>query len=84
MTLSAASWINHRKEFQVGPNKWFQPTKEGIYFIIGLFRRGEDFPQFLEVLVGVVVLCLGKGKPNSLRIMPKYGEELKKKRKEPQ
>ena len=30
----------------------------------------------------MVVVGLGKGKQNSLRILPKYGEELEKKRKE--
>jgi hypothetical protein len=37
----------------VGPNQWYHPTKEDIYFITGLSRRGEYFPQFPYVPVGV-------------------------------
>jgi hypothetical protein len=32
---------------------WYHPTEEDIYFITGLSRRGEDFPQFPDVPVGV-------------------------------
>jgi hypothetical protein len=39
----------------VGPDQWYQPTEEDIYFITGLSRRGEDFPQFPDVPVGVAV-----------------------------
>ena len=42
----------HLQAFQVGPNQWYTPTKEDIYFITGLWRRGVDFPSFPEVPVG--------------------------------
>jgi hypothetical protein len=37
----------------VGLDQWYHSTGEDIYFIIGLYRRGEDFPQFPYVPVGV-------------------------------
>jgi hypothetical protein len=37
----------------VGLDQWYHPTEEDIYFITGLSKRGEDFPQFLDVRVGV-------------------------------
>jgi hypothetical protein len=48
-------WNVHRQYFCVGPDQWYHPTEEDIYFIIGLSRRGDDFPQFPYLLVGVVV-----------------------------
>jgi hypothetical protein len=48
-------WDVHRQDFCVGPDQWYQPTEEDIYFITGLSRRGEDFPQFPDVPVGVAV-----------------------------
>ena len=30
----------HRQAFRVSPGWWFVPTKEDIYFITGLSRRG--------------------------------------------
>ena len=45
-------WNANRQAFQVGPNHWYVPTKEEIYLIIGLLRRGEDFPLLPEVPVG--------------------------------
>jgi hypothetical protein len=41
------------RTFCVSLDQWYQPTKEDIYFITGLSRRGEDFPQFPDVPVGV-------------------------------
>jgi hypothetical protein len=46
-------WDAHQQAFRVGPHQWYHPTEEDIYFITGLSRRGEDFPQFLDVPVGV-------------------------------
>jgi hypothetical protein len=46
-------WDAHRRDFRVGLNQWYHPTEEDIYFITGISRRGEDFPQILDVLVGV-------------------------------
>ena len=45
-------WNAHLQAFRVGPNQWCAPTEEDIYFIIGLSRRGMDFPLFPEVPVG--------------------------------
>jgi hypothetical protein len=47
-------WDVHRQVFCVGLDQWYHPTEEDIYFIIGLSRRGEDFPHFPYVLVGVL------------------------------
>ena len=44
-------WNAHRQAFQVGPDQWYTPTEEDIYFITGLSRRGVDFPSFSEVPV---------------------------------
>jgi hypothetical protein len=41
--------------FRVGPDQWYHPTEEDMYFITGISRRGEDFPQFLDVPVGVAI-----------------------------
>jgi hypothetical protein len=46
-------WDAHQHAFRVSPHQWYHPTKEDIYFITGLSRRGEDFPQFPDVPVGV-------------------------------
>jgi hypothetical protein len=46
-------WDVHRQALCVGLDQWYQPTEEDIYFITGLSRRGEDFPQFPDVPVGV-------------------------------
>ena len=48
-------WNAHRHAFQVGPDQWYTPTEEDIYFITGLSRRGLDFPSFLEVPTSCVV-----------------------------
>ena len=45
-------WNAHLPAFRVGPNQWYAPTEEKKYFIIGLSRRGMDFPLFPEVPVG--------------------------------
>ena len=45
-------WNAQQQDFRVGINQWYTPTKEDIYFITGLLRRGVDFPSFPEVLVG--------------------------------
>ena len=45
-------WDVHRHDFHVGPNKWYHPIEEHIYFITGLSRRGKYFPQFLDVPIG--------------------------------
>ena len=42
-------WNALQHALQVGPNQWSTPIEEDIYFIIGLSRRGVDFPSFLEV-----------------------------------
>ena len=39
----------------MGLDQWYHPIEGDIYFINGLSRRGEDFLQFLDVLVGVAV-----------------------------
>jgi hypothetical protein len=46
-------WDAHQQSFRVGPHHWYHPTEEDIYFITGLSRRGEDFPQFHDVPMGV-------------------------------
>ena len=47
-------WNAHQQGFWVGINQWYTPTEEDIYFIIGLSRRGVDFPSFPEVPTGCV------------------------------
>lgn len=42
-------WDHVHQAFRVGPNLWYQPTEEDIYFITQLSRRGEDFPHFLDL-----------------------------------
>ena len=46
-------WSFQEQAFCVGPWVWYRPTKEEIYFNIGLCRRREDFPQFPDVPHGV-------------------------------
>ena len=48
-------WNAHQQAFQVSPDQWYTPTKEDIYFITRLSRRGVDFPLFLEVPASCVV-----------------------------
>ena len=48
-------WNTHRQAFQVGPDQWYTPTEEYIYFITGLLRRRLDFPSFPDVPDGCVV-----------------------------
>ena len=48
-------WDHKRNLFNVGGVQWFHCIEEDIYFIIGLYRRGEDLPQFLDVPVGFAV-----------------------------
>jgi hypothetical protein len=38
----------------VSSDQCYHPTKEDIYFITGLSRKGEDFLQFLDVPIGGV------------------------------
>ena len=45
-------WNSHLQAFRIGPNQWYTPTEEDIYFITGLSRRGVDFPSFPEVPIG--------------------------------
>lgn len=47
-------WDVHRQDFRVGSDQWYHTTKEDIYFITRLSRRGEDFLQLPNVPVGVV------------------------------
>ena len=47
-------WNARQQAFQVGLDQWYTPTEEDIYFIIGLSRRGVDFPSFPDVLAGCV------------------------------
>ena len=47
-------WNAHRQDFQVGPDQWYTPIEEDIYFITGLSRRGMDFPSFPDVPTGFV------------------------------
>ena len=42
-------WIAHRQDFQAGPDQWYTPTKDDIYFITGLSRRGVNFPSFPDM-----------------------------------
>jgi len=37
-------WDVYQQAFQVGPDQWYHPIEEDIYFIIGISKRGEDFP----------------------------------------
>ena len=46
-------WDSHQQTFIVGPHQCHHPTEEDMYFITGLSRRGEDFPQFPDVPMGV-------------------------------
>ena len=48
-------WNSHRQALRVGPNQWYAPTEEDIYFITSLSRRGVDFPSFPEVPVGYAI-----------------------------
>jgi hypothetical protein len=43
----------HQQDFCVGLNQWYHPTKEDIYFITEIYKRGEDFPQFPYFPAGV-------------------------------
>lgn len=43
----------HRQAFDVGPDMWFQPNDEEIYFITSLSMRGGYYPQLPDVLHGV-------------------------------
>ena len=38
-------WDRDQQAFKVGLDSWYHPM-EDIYFIIGLSRRGDDWPQF--------------------------------------
>ena len=48
------TWNAHRQAFQVGPDQWYTPTEEDIYFITGLSRRGVYFPSFPDMPAGCV------------------------------
>ena len=50
------SWNAQQQAFRVGIDQWYTATKEDVYFIIGLSRKGVDFPSFLEVTAG----CLAR------------------------
>jgi len=45
-------WSVQEQVFHVDPNMWYRPFQEDIYFINGLSRRGEDFPEFPDFLLG--------------------------------
>ena len=45
-------WNHAQLAFRVGIDSWYQPTKEDIYFITGLFRR-EDQPEFPKLPIDV-------------------------------
>ena len=47
-------WDHARQEFKVGFDSWYHAIEEDIYFITGLSRMGEDWPQFLELLHHIV------------------------------
>lgn len=42
-----------QQDFHVGPELWYRPTEEDIYFMIFLSKGGEYFAQFDDVLHGV-------------------------------
>ena len=44
----------HRQTFHVGPDQWYTPTEEDIYFTTGISRRGVDFPSFPDLPTGCV------------------------------
>jgi hypothetical protein len=46
-------WDVHRQDLCVGPDQWYDPTEEDMYFITRIFTRGEYFPQFPDVPIGV-------------------------------
>lgn len=46
-------WDIHWQNFCVRPDMWYHTTKEDTYFIIGLCRRGEDFPWQPDVPLSV-------------------------------
>jgi hypothetical protein len=46
-------WDHGRQAFRVGPDLWYQPMEEDVYFITGLSRRGEVWPQFPDLPPGV-------------------------------
>jgi hypothetical protein len=46
-------WDVHRHAFHVVHDYRYHPTKEYMYFITGISKRGEDFPQFPDVPIGV-------------------------------
>ena len=39
--------------FKVKLDLWYHPIEEDIYFIIGLSRREEVWPQFLELAIDI-------------------------------
>ena len=48
-------WDNAQHAFIVSPNFLYQLQEEDIYFTTRLSRRGEDWPQFLEIPIDIVV-----------------------------
>jgi hypothetical protein len=37
-------WDRGQQVFRVSLDPWYHPKEEDVYFIIGLYRRGEAFP----------------------------------------
>ena len=48
-------WDHARKTFRVGHDSWYRPIEEDIYFIIGISRRGEDWPQFPKFPISISI-----------------------------
>jgi hypothetical protein len=46
-------WDHGRQGFKVNLDLWYHPTEEDVYFMTGLSRMGEDFPQFPELQHGI-------------------------------
>jgi hypothetical protein len=46
-------WDHVRHGFKVSLDLWYRPMEEDVYFIIGLSRRGEYFPHFPALPLGV-------------------------------
>jgi hypothetical protein len=47
-------WDHGRHELRVGPDMWYHPTEEDVYFIIGLSRRGVYLPHFPALSIDAV------------------------------
>jgi hypothetical protein len=46
-------WDHGRKSFGFNLDVWYHPTKEDVYFIMSLSKRGEIWPQISNILPSI-------------------------------